>query len=827
MSHKQRFDMTDEERREERNERDHYHNIKRIVVTSSPASLVSSAPSPPSQPLPARPTADAPRSRGVPLVDDSDTDIIGTAPPGYLQVWNAVRGACGPLVITVGNAFLRFLALTKGGYVTMGCGIVAACAAAFAFVAKRQRPANDNTEATKTAATSNTTDERKSPLKSPKIKTQSSTASPESSRKTWMESARRNKVALGSTAAAVLVAATATLTALKLPTSRETPTEPLEPLSLTSSDPNTTFDTPGPNETWTPITSTSLAPPALSPAETAPVPNFFADTTPAIPLPSGSTDSTARATPMPRFTSPPPSPLSTPSLTEAIPLPATADIVPSRAAFASTSESVTSEPVRLEPTRRESVTLEPTPIAVAPELPRENLSSPSLSPFALVSETPPEAPPEMPLPLTESPSLTAPMVAASSATMEPLASPLSSPLSAPLPLSDAPPLTALSSVNRSDSRADVPSIPDAPIAAPFTPPPTETSSPPVFSATPSTSSADLVAPPEPMVSLLAPASSPTTSAIPPLVYASALPMQANAYTPPPPPIAASEESPEVPEDPAILVASSTMASVVERVQSVQREIMNGQRPAAVPVPFSESGDDDLTHLLPRGDAPLTVTPSSIPSLMASEIQPKYQTPYQAPLQAFAPIQNDVTSGESAVATEPRVGTFYRAQSGDNFWTIADKAYGSPKWYRDLAVYNRDRVSNAARIEGAVIEIPTLDVLQRSVSQSTTLLPATTTNTSSQERFAPTLPLATTPTATTRPSRTFAPPPAGSFIYIVQPGETLDSIAETKLGHRSRATEIVRLNLERIRSDGTLLAGTEIVLPRPQSNQAASYTRRSF
>lgn len=326
-------------------------------------------------------------------------------------------------------------------------------------------------------------------------------------------------------------------------------------------------------------------------------------------------------------------------------------------------------------------------------------------------------------------------------------------------------------------------------------------------------------------------------------------------TPQEPAILQHNETTLIPEEPVFARVESrgelrdmaidnvAMNNVVERVQEVRRDLTAS--------PISENFLPESTAL----SAALLPHQSEIPPLIIAETQPKYAqeslatsdanldtylaiTANENPVTLIASMPNDQSVAHEELAPRPRAGTFYRAQAADNFWTIAAEAYGSGKWFRELAEYNRDRVTSAAQIVGAIIEIPTLANLTAQGTNS-----AANQIVANSYQASPFAPIPAAPVNNVSANHSilannyaanlaapFSAPsplpiaPLGSTIYLAQSGDTWESIAQAKLGSRARVLEIKRINPRLENSN--IAAGTEIYIPLPQTRSAAAYSQRS-
>jgi nucleoid-associated protein YgaU len=187
---------------------------------------------------------------------------------------------------------------------------------------------------------------------------------------------------------------------------------------------------------------------------------------------------------------------------------------------------------------------------------------------------------------------------------------------------------------------------------------------------------------------------------------------------------------------------------------------------------------------------------------------------------------------------------YTVESGDSFWSISAKQYGTGKYFRALEEYNRDRVksSDGTLKPGMVIVLPDVSVLKMRPATSASI-PANRTSGTATSRDSLTAPATDRPVPR-RELRTSDPmdatgqsaptgasrPAAGSSnssrtnVHIVEEGDTLSEIALRKLGTSKRWDEIYRLNKDRIADPNRLKVGTELKLPAASPENAADRFR---
>lgn len=162
---------------------------------------------------------------------------------------------------------------------------------------------------------------------------------------------------------------------------------------------------------------------------------------------------------------------------------------------------------------------------------------------------------------------------------------------------------------------------------------------------------------------------------------------------------------------------------------------------------------------------------------------------------------------------PRPGDglrIYTVRTGDNYWSISRKAYGTARYYRALDAYNRYRISDPKRMRpGMKVLIPKRRVL---VSRYPRFCPG---NQGTGGQLALAKPAGFFHDSTGRP------------MYRVGKTDTLGGIAQKHLGRASRWIQIYRLNTGRIKNAKQLTIGTELRLPTDASRIAVAPRRRTI
>ncbi|RMG35037.1 MAG: LysM peptidoglycan-binding domain-containing protein, partial [Planctomycetota bacterium] len=161
--------------------------------------------------------------------------------------------------------------------------------------------------------------------------------------------------------------------------------------------------------------------------------------------------------------------------------------------------------------------------------------------------------------------------------------------------------------------------------------------------------------------------------------------------------------------------------------------------------------------------------------------------------------DDPSGGDlSPVSGSRPHGSEYVVRPGDTYWTISKRVYGTSRYYRALAEWNRSRVPRADRLRAGVrIATPPLERLESMVAAGE----ADPRKSAGQ--------------ATERaPSR----PEFGLFVrdgrvfYRVRAGDTLSDIAARHLGSARRWEEVLRLNRHILKKPQDLREGTILRLP---------------
>lgn len=149
---------------------------------------------------------------------------------------------------------------------------------------------------------------------------------------------------------------------------------------------------------------------------------------------------------------------------------------------------------------------------------------------------------------------------------------------------------------------------------------------------------------------------------------------------------------------------------------------------------------------------------------------------------------------SDVPSEPLPGRRYVVRRGDTLANLARRAYGRESLYTLIYEANKDRLASPNELPlGLEIYIPPAPSMQSTVAASNEQLGVPVARVDR--------PATTAPPATDEPRR-----------YVVQPGDTLQSIAVKVYGRESMYRAILRANRHVLASPADLRPGLTLVLP---------------
>ncbi|NIP86308.1 MAG: LysM peptidoglycan-binding domain-containing protein, partial [Planctomycetales bacterium] len=240
------------------------------------------------------------------------------------------------------------------------------------------------------------------------------------------------------------------------------------------------------------------------------------------------------------------------------------------------------------------------------------------------------------------------------------------------------------------------------------------------------------------------------------------------------------------------------------------------------------GEDPRAPTFSARQAPLPVTDHGPPARYAEPLAPQdeladhhdrpsdqaaYDPPQDYRESAWpSPAQAPPAPGGQLAQVSQEVGDYlqrapegtYRVMPNDNFWTIAEKLYGSGNYFKALMQYNRQRYPVAEQL--AVGD----EVLAPSKAELVELYPDLCPK---ERRRATTFGVSSRPTTDGR-------------IYVVQEGDTLFDIARYELGDPARWVEIYQLNAQQLTEDFNYVPpGTKLVMPGRPGRRPASQPER--
>jgi len=187
-------------------------------------------------------------------------------------------------------------------------------------------------------------------------------------------------------------------------------------------------------------------------------------------------------------------------------------------------------------------------------------------------------------------------------------------------------------------------------------------------------------------------------------------------------------------------------------------------------------------------------PSFSPSIEPQ--QPGFQPRVNEPIPRAA-VSHPMTlqpTGAPAVTLKP--DEIHQVQSGDNYWTISRRFYGSARFFSALAEYNKHRIPAPEKMKpGMYVLVPDIELLHQRYPHLTGGGPRD-------------------PAETAPPG--FFVDSNGQPCYRVGKGDTLTDIAQTYLGRSSRWMQIQQMNQDRLENGKTLKIGLVLRLPEDAS-----------
>ncbi len=213
-------------------------------------------------------------------------------------------------------------------------------------------------------------------------------------------------------------------------------------------------------------------------------------------------------------------------------------------------------------------------------------------------------------------------------------------------------------------------------------------------------------------------------------------------------------------------------------------------------------------------APLQAARTGAPTLM-TRIRGLAGNPAEAPKRDEALLTASALVPAPAVPSrrvEPRRNV---VQRGENFWTIARLYYGSGRYYKALWAANRGQIEAPDRLQvGMTVMIPAREALDPALIEPPTApasppSPWRIVSPSPQRVSELRLPVSRSAGSTEAPRPRTAPEYP---IHVVQPHETLRSIAGAALGDARRDREILELNRDTVAESRELVPGQFLLLP---------------
>jgi nucleoid-associated protein YgaU len=210
------------------------------------------------------------------------------------------------------------------------------------------------------------------------------------------------------------------------------------------------------------------------------------------------------------------------------------------------------------------------------------------------------------------------------------------------------------------------------------------------------------------------------------------------------------------------------------------------------------------HIQPHAPAEHAQPHVAQPHLAQEHAAPPHAVPTHA-----APPHHDLPYEHADLAQRPTRDGSYVVEPNDSFWTISQKVYGAPGFFKALQRHNRKPgTPNVGLTVGEKLSTPPIEQLRREYPN---LCPKPRT-------------AATGGPATYNASTRNAPHTGRT--YVVEEGDTLFDIARYELGKASRWSEIYDLNRAQLGEDYNHLSpGMRLAMPMDAANDSENVTSR--
>lgn len=206
-------------------------------------------------------------------------------------------------------------------------------------------------------------------------------------------------------------------------------------------------------------------------------------------------------------------------------------------------------------------------------------------------------------------------------------------------------------------------------------------------------------------------------------------------------------------------------------------------PARDPFPL-EAGEVRVQQRAPRG-TPRELSPNPFATGETATVVERSPAAASDPFAPARDVNQAVREDEVIV---------HNVQSGDNFWKIAQRYYGSGTSFNALAAYNQTTIPDPQRIKpGMRVLVPSEAVLAQQFPQ----LMSGASQTAETPQSGP-------------PG--FSMDTLGRPQYRVAKGDTLSSIAERFLGRSSRWRQVYGMNMDQLVDADSLITGMLLRLP---------------